>query len=716
MPVNTLRNIGIIAHIDAGKTTFSERALYYANVIHRMGEVHEGAALMDFLPEEQERGITIASACISYAWQGHTINLVDTPGHVDFTIEVERSLRVLDGAVGIFCAVGGVEPQSETVWRQADAFHLPRLAVINKMDRPGASFAGVLAALRSRLGVRGVPLTIPVGEGETFCAVLDVVRQERLTFDTEEQGRVVQRTPFTPEDAALAAPYREGLLDALTEHDDVLLEQVLAGEAIAPEVLDVAIARETRALRLVPVFAASALRNMGVQPVLDAVCRYLPSPLEGQVCHAYAFARGAGGKNTFASAASSKAAPGKAAEGPQPAGGPTGEGVLVPCDAAAPVCALVFKVVMEGQRKVVFLRLYAGTLREGDSLLCLPGETTARVQRLFRLRADRKDPLESASAGDIVAVVGIKDAKTGDTLTAPERPLLLEPIRSWKPVISFAFEPQNSEEGTALGEALGLILQEDPTLSLQVDEGTGQYVLSGMGELHLDVVRERVEREFRLRPRVGNPQIVCRETLAQEGVAKADIARELGDSWHFGSVGLVVQPQPRGTGVTVVFACPVEGWAAPLLDSVKAGVESALFTGLHGYPMDDVTVAITGLERIEGKATVPGVHMAARQATEEALQAGRAVVLEPLMHLVVQVPANFFGAVMTLLATRAARVEAVEEKGDDGQLKEVVAVAPMRALFGFATALRSVTQGRAGATVQFLRFDVAGAEMEKGKA
>ncbi|WP_027187172.1 elongation factor G [Desulfovibrio cuneatus] len=718
MPVNTLRNIGIIAHIDAGKTTFSERALYYANVIHRMGEVHEGAALMDFLPEEQERGITIASACISYAWQGHTINLVDTPGHVDFTIEVERSLRVLDGAVGIFCAVGGVEPQSETVWRQADAFHLPRLAVINKMDRPGASFAGVLAALRSRLGVRGVPLTIPVGEGETFCAVLDVVRQERLTFEGEEQGRVVQRIPFTAEDAALAAPYREGLLDALTEHDDALLEQVLAGQLIAPEVLDTAIARETRALRLVPVFAASALRNMGVQPVLDAVCRYLPSPVEGQVCHAYTFARGAGGKTAgAANAAPTNPAFGGVASGQAvPHQPPSGEGLLVPCDTAAPLCALVFKVVMEGQRKVVFLRLYAGTLREGDSLLCLPEGTTARVQRLYRLRADRKDPLEWASAGDIVAVVGIKDAKTGDTLTAPERPLLLEPIRSWKPVISLAFEPQNSEEGTALGEALGLILQEDPTLSLQVDEGTGQYVLSGMGELHLDVVRERVEREFRLRPRVGNPQIVCRETLAQQGAAKADVARELGDSWHFGSVALVAQPQPRGTGVLVTFTCPVEGWAAPLLEGVKAGVQSALVTGLHGYPMDDVAVAITRLERIEGKATVPGLHMAARQATEEAFKAGGAVVLEPLMHLVVQVPANFFGAVMALLATRTARVEAVEEKGDDGQLKEVVAVAPMRALFGFATALRSVTQGRAGATVQFLRFDVAGEEMEKGKA
>ena len=712
MPVNTLRNIGIIAHIDAGKTTFSERALYYANVIHRMGEVHEGAALMDFLPEEQERGITIASACISLTWEGHTINLVDTPGHVDFTIEVERSLRVLDGAVGIFCAVGGVEPQSETVWRQADAFHLPRLAVINKMDRPGASFAGVLDALRSRLGVRGVPLTIPVGEGETFCAVLDVVRQERLIFDVEEQGRAVQRTPFTAQDAALAAPYREGLLDALTEHDDALLEQVLAGEAIAPEVLDAAIAKETRALRLVPVFAASALRNMGVQPVLDAVCRYLPSPLEGQVCHAHAFVRGAGGNNTPAEAAPTNPAfggdaCGKNAACQQPAGGHTGEGLLVPCDAAAPLCALVFKVVMEGQRKVVFLRLYAGTIREGDSLLCLPEGTTARVQRLFRLRADRKDALESASAGDIVAVVGMKDAKTGDTLAAPERPLLLEPIRSWKPVISLAFEPQNSEEGTALGEALGLILQEDPTLALQVDEGTGQYVLSGMGELHLDVVRERVEREFRLRPRVGNPQIVCRETLAQEGVAKANVARELGDSWHYGSVALAVKPQPRGAGVAVTFACPLEGWAAPLLDGVKAGVQSALVTGLHGYPMDDVTVSITALERIEGKATVPGLHMAARQATEEAFTAGGAVVLEPLMHLVVQVPANFFGAVMTLLATRTARVEAVEEKGDDGQLKEVEAVAPMRALFGFATALRSVTQGRAGATVQFLRFDVA---------
>ena len=491
MDCSLLRNIGIIAHIDAGKTTFSERILFYSDVIHRMGEVHEGAATMDFMPEEQERGITIASACITCLWAGHTINLVDTPGHVDFTVEVERCLRVLDAAVGIFCAVGGVEPQSETVWRQADDFRIPRLAVVNKMDRPGASFSMVLEAMRQRLGVNPLAVTIPLGEGEEFEGVLDLVRRERLIFDDASKGKLIERTPFTAEEATLAAPWREALMDALTMEDDVLLTQYLSGEEPALEALDAALRKGTLARRFVPVFAASALRNIGVQPVMDAVCRYLPGPSEIPPVLAHSVnttetreravaPRGQGGgkgRGTPASRPSPSSSDPGGMEGALP---DAGEATLIVPDPDAPVCALAFKVVMAGGRKIVFLRLYAGTLREGDTLVNAGSAVRERVMRLYRLHADQRENLEQACAGDIVAVQGLKEAQTGDTLISGGPPVLLEALRTWRPVISLAFEPKNVEEGERLDAALRNFSAEDPTLTVEMNEGTGQRVVSGM--------------------------------------------------------------------------------------------------------------------------------------------------------------------------------------------------------------------------------------------
>lgn len=682
MDLSQLRNIGVIAHIDAGKTTFSERILYYSNLIHRMGEVHEGAATMDFMPEEQERGITIASACVTCLWQGHTINLVDTPGHVDFTVEVERCLRVLDSAIGIFCAVAGVEPQSETVWRQADAFGIPRLAVINKMDRPGADYAAALESMRTRLNANPVPVTIPLGQEENFEAVLDVVRQERVSFDGAELGKKVERRPFAAEEAAIAAPWRERLMDALTMEDDALLDLYLAGEEPPVAMLDAALRKGTLARRLVPVYAASALRNIGVQPVLDGVCAYLPSPQDLPPALAYKSGRRGG-----------------AAEGGEE------ERVAIAADPEAPLCALVFKVLMSQGRKTLFLRLYAGALKEGDAVLVASSGKRERVMRLYRLYADRRENLAEALCGDIVAVQGPKEAQTGDTLVGKEPLVALEPLRSWRPVMSLAFEPRNSEEGERLDAGLETFAAEDPTLVVEMDDVTGQRIVSGMGELHLEVLADRLRREWNISPRMGNPQVVCRETIGSAAEAAGEFDRELGGQAHYGFVRLRAAPRERNSGVSISFAPGAyvqNEWNQALLDAAVQGLHDACCSGPSGYAVEDVELCVTGLEKKNGLATVPGMHMAAQHALRLALEKAGPVLLEPVMRVDVSVPESFLGSVIALLGARGARVEGLDDKG--GQ-KHIRALAPMRGLFGFATALRSASQGRAGLMMQFLHFD-----------
>ena len=681
MHTDALRNIGIIAHIDAGKTTFSERVLYYSHVIHRMGEVHEGAATMDFLPEEQERGITIASACISCQWNDHQINLVDTPGHVDFTIEVERCLRVLDAAVGIFCAVAGVEPQSETVWKQADAFGIPRLAVINKMDRAGANFADTLLAMEMRLGVRPVALVIPVGEGESFCAVLDIITEQRLLFDASTQGATVTRIPYSADDAKLAAPYKEQLLDMLTETDDALLEMVLAGEKPSVEQIEASVRRAVIDRHFVPVFAASALRNIGVQPVMGAICKYLPSPHDVPAVVAHPM------NTTELELAQNE--------------------VLVPCNATGPFCALVFKVIVEHSHKIVFLRIYSGKLTENDMVLNTTNGLSMRVQKLYRLLADQKEIVPCAEAGDIIAVKGLKDVVTGDTLAAKDFSVRLEPIRTLNPVISLAFESRNSEEGEQLDEILALIAAEDPTLFVRFEPTTGQRIVSGMGELHLDVVCERIRREFSLTPRVGNPQVVRHETIEHKAEATAEFDKELGEQPQYGKVTLTVTPGKRGIGVSVTFAEGTAGVGNDLLQAAHGGIMSGISAGPSGFVVDDVAICIEAIDKKDGKATHAGVHLAAQHALLAALTSGVSVVLEPLMQVVVTVPDDFLGPVMSLLGARGTRVEKLEDKGGGAHAKDVFAVAPMQQLFGFATSLRSVSQGRAGVAMQFLRFDTA---------
>ncbi|WP_302736228.1 elongation factor G [uncultured Desulfovibrio sp.] len=677
-PISDIRNIGIIAHIDAGKTTLSERMLFYSRKIHRMGEVHDGAATMDYMPEEQERGITITSACTSCQWREKMINLIDTPGHVDFTIEVERSLRVLDGAVGVFCAVGGVEPQSETVWRQSEHFAVPKIAFVNKMDRLGADFEAALEAIRRRLQTNAVAVTAPLGQGESFAGVLDLISGETLTFDPADQGRTVLRVPFSPREATLAAPWRETLLEKLAEADDKFLELWMEG-SFSREDVRAALRRATLSRALTPVLCGSALRNAGVQPVLDAVCDYLPSPLDV----------------------------------PAPVGRDVqGREEAVEPDPDAPPVALVFKVLMENGRKLSFLRLYAGQIREGDSLRNVTRKSDDRVGRIFRLHADRREQLESASAGEIAAVVGLRTAHTGETYAARGRELVLESIEAYAPVLTLALEPRNADEGKTLDEALARYVEEDPTFQVSLDDDSGTRMISGMGELHLDVLLERMRREYGISPRAGQPQVVLRETVRREAEAEAVFDKELGKEHHQGAVALRVAPLPRHTGnqVTVGDFLPADPQEArkilppALLQAALDGVRDGLQSGeLTGWPLVDVAVTLTNVERREGLTTIPGCHMAAGQALREALSKAAPVALEPVMRVEINVPEDFLGPAISLFTTAGGKVEDLE---DHAGRKLLRGTAPLRRLFGFSTSLRSATQGRAGLMLAFDRFDL----------
>lgn len=668
-----LRNIGIIAHIDAGKTTLTERILYYTGKIHRMGEVHEGTATMDFMPEEQERGITITSACTTCFWRDHRINIIDTPGHVDFTIEVERSLRVLDGAVGVFCAVAGVEPQSETVWRQSVAYGVPKLACVNKLDRLGADFEGVLTAMREKLAANPVPVTIPVGQGAEFAGLIDLLAMERLDFDQASQGEEIERRSLSEAEAALAAPWREKLVEAACEHDDVLMEAYLSGEPVDTDRLVAGLRAATLAHEIVPVYAASALKNIGVQPLVDGVLAFLPSPLD----------RGA-------------------VAGIDPA---SKEPRRFDPDPTAPLAALVFKVSMETGRRQVFVRVYSGTLTAGEDVYNATRQQSERPARLFTLHASHREKIETAGPGEIVAVAGLRFASTGDTLCSRDAPILLESIAGYKPVISLALEPRNAEESDRLQEVLAKILQEDPTLTLETDPETEQMILSGMGELHLDVVLERVRREFHVSPRVGKPQVVYQETVTTEGSGDGEFDRELGEREHYGKVAVTVAPLPRAAGRDIGFAIDSSTCPADWREAMAEGLEDGLQSGpVKGYPVQDVRVRVTGLSPGEGKTTTAvGCRMAASLALKAALTKASPALLEPIMELEIGVPDAFVGDVVGLLGAKGAKVENMVDRGGH---KTIMAKAALRQMFGFSTELRSATQGRAGLSMRFSTFDL----------
>ncbi|WP_319466581.1 elongation factor G [uncultured Pseudodesulfovibrio sp.] len=670
--LGNLRNIGIIAHIDAGKTTLTERILYYSGKIHRIGEVHEGTATMDYMPEEQERGITITSAVTSCSWSPCMINIIDTPGHVDFTIEVERSLRVLDGAVGVFCGVSGVEPQSETVWRQSETYSVPKLAFVNKMDRLGADFEKVVESISSKLGANPLPIQYPQGEGDEFRGVYDLVEMKRLEFDPKTDGEEFAAHDLNESELELLSPWRERLIETASDEDEEILDLYLSGEEIPADRIRAAIRIATLARKVVPVLVGSALRNIGVQPVMDAVCDYLPSPLEVPT-----------------------------AVGVEPE---SKSKISYEVSHKEPLSALVFKVAMDSGRKLAMMRIYSGKLSGGDTVYNITQGQNERVARLFRLHAGRKEKLDTAYAGDMVAAAGMKFARTGDTLCERETPILLEQIADYKPVISLAIEPRNSEEAEKLDEVLEKYLMEDPTLELKRDEDTGQIILSGMGELHLEVILERLKREYKLEPRAGRPQVVYQETIGAKGAGQAEFNRELGDDVHFGSVRLTVEPMSRGEGRKISFEVDPEVWPAAWLEAVEDGISDGLQSGVvKGYPVQDVRVRVLELDRRDGESSPVGYRMASAMALKDALGKADSCLMEPIMWVEIGVPEDFVGEVVGLLGSKGAKIENMLDRS--GQ-KVVQGLAPLGKLFGFSTELRSATQGRAGFVMKFSRFDV----------
>ena len=699
--MHNLRNIGIIAHIDAGKTTLAERILFYTKEIHRMGEVDDGAATMDYLPEEQERGITIVASCSRCNWHDITINLIDTPGHVDFTIEVERTLRVLDGAVCVICATRGVEPQSETVWRQAEKFFLPKIVFINKMDRLGADFEMAVESLRTRLNANPVPVQMPVFENDVFQGLVDLITLEQLSFDKADQGRTVTRSAIQGELLTQALARREQMLEHLADADEEFLELYLnqPNESAGSLGLDVkqikaAFARATQALKLNPVFLGSALQNIGAQPVLDAVKDYLPSPEEAHLPLAT--------RCTLQD---------KTAEHEQ---------INLSSDPNGPLAVLVFKVVLESGHPLAYARIYSGSLNKGDSCFNSTIGGEEKVNHLYHVYVDDKEAIQSALAGDVVALGGMHDIRTGHTLCCKDFPLLLEDISAYSPVISLALEPANSEDGKRLDEALKQYLLEDPTLKFEYDENTGQRIISGMGELHLEILLERLQREYRLSPRSGEPQVVFKETIRSSTEVQINVDRELGDTLHQGEITLRVSPLSRGSGNKLIFledsapedSLPVnqknsKGKSSKSLTNIdqvgRAEVVQALETALQGGPLGgysvvDVSVEVLAYTRKQGA----GLAIAASTALKEALLGAEIAYLEPIMSLEILVPLEAMGDVLNLLATCNAKI--IEVTGNE-QTEVVRAEAPMQNLFGFATSLRSSSKGRAGLTLLFSRFD-----------
>ena len=675
--IDRVRNIGIIAHIDAGKTTFTERLLFYSGVSHKMGEVHDGDSQMDYLPQERERGITITAAVTQFPWMDAEIHLIDTPGHVDFTIEVERSLRVLDGAVAIFCAVGGVEPQSEVVWKQADRHRIPRIAFVNKLDRPGAEFGRVLSEMESKLSARGVAMTVPLYTGGEFDAVADLVAMERVAFSGEDQGATVSRRPLTREESAAVAKHREALLEAAADADDAVAEKYLAGEAVPAEALRGAIRKGTIEVRFFPVFAGAALRNQGIQPSMDGIVHYLPSPREVTP-----------------------------ASGDDPR---TGVPATRDPSPAAPFSALVFKVKIEEGRRTVYLRIYSGKVSEGELVQNASTGEEERLARLFRIHAGKKERIARAQAGEIVGARGVKSARTGDTLCDPAAPILFESIDIRKPVVSVVVEPRALREMDRLREAIAKMVEEDPTLATRDDADTGQIVLSGMGELHLEILVDRLEREFGLVVRMGKPQVVYRETVGEPGAAETVFEREIAERTVSVKIALKVSPGPRGSGVRVSDRLRMLELPREVADGVEEGIREGAFTGILGYPVDDVSVEVERVEFLSGTAIPLAAKVSAVRAFLAAYGNGKPYLLEPLMAVEVTVPDEFTGGVIGDINARRGRITLVDRRKEASLLSALV---PLKEMFGYVTSLRSLSQGRGTFMMKFSHYDRADAKVQ----
>jgi len=666
------RNIGIMAHIDAGKTTTTERILYYTGRVHRMGEVDKGTATMDWMAQEQERGITITSAATTCFWDDHRINIIDTPGHVDFTVEVERSLRVLDGAIAIFCAVAGVQPQSETVWRQADKYGVPRIAYINKMDRIGADFYRAVDMINQQLGKRALPINLPLGAEDTFYGLIDLIGMQVLEY-ADDLGNTLNQRELTEAEQEMAEPYRTELLEYLAEHDEEILVRYLEGEAIEPDALRAVIRRLTLEDALVPVLAGSSFKNKGVQPLLDAVISYLPSPLDI-----------------------------KPARGQNPV---SGEAEERKADAAEPFSALAFKIIVDPYvGKLTYFRVYSGKLSVGSQVLNVGKSKRERFSRILRMHANHREDLDSIEAGDIAAAVGLKFTATGDTLSVEKHPILFEPIIFPSPVIAVSIEAKTKADEDRIGEALQRLSEEDPTFVYHTDENSGQMLISGMGELHLEIIVDRLLREFKVNANIGKPQVSYRESAQGTASGEGKFARQTGGRGIYGHVIIELKPLPRGGGWAFKNECRPEQVPAEFVPAVESGIREAMDAGiLAGYPVVDLEVSLVGGSYHDLDSTEPAFKMAGSMALKDALAKAVPVLLEPMMDMEVVAPEDYLGDVIGDFNARRGRVQSLAE--GTGGVQVIRGFVPLAETFGYATDLRSVTQGRGTYSMQFDHYE-----------
>ncbi len=671
--LDKLRNIGIMAHIDAGKTTTTERILFYTGITHKIGEVHEGTAVMDYMEQEQERGITITSAATTCDWDGHTINIIDTPGHVDFTVEVERSLRVLDGAVGVFCAVGGVEPQSETVWRQADKYKVPRIAFVNKMDRVGANFFSVVDQIGERLGHNVVALHVPIGAEDTFTGFVDLITMKAVIYTADENlGSKfnIEDIPDNLKDAS--EKYHEKMMEALSDIDDDLMEAYLGGEEVSPEKIKEVIRKGTLSLKIVPAICGSAFKNKGVQALLDVVIDFLPSPVDV-----------------------------KAVEGIDPR--TEKEDTRQPAD-EEPFSALAFKIITDpfvGQ--LAFFRVYSGTMATGSYIMNTTKDKKERIGRILRMHANKREDIKEVMTGDIAAAVGLKNTTTGDTLCFANKPIILEQMVFPEPVLQVAIEPKTKAEQEKLSSAMAKLAKEDPTFRVSVDHETGQTLIAGMGELHLEIIVDRLRREFTVDANVSKPMVAYRETIKKAARAEARFVRQSGGRGQFGHVVLEIEPQETGVGFE--FINKIVGGAIPreYIPAVKKGIEGALTSGLlAGYPVVDIKATLWDGSFHEVDSSEMAFQVAGSMALKECAKKASAVLLEPIMDVEVVTPENYMGDIIGNLSSRRGKVSEMSERAKARVIKATV---PLSEMFGYATELRSMSQGRANYTMQFGHYE-----------
>ena len=672
IPLERVRNIGIMAHIDAGKTTVTERVLYYTGRSHKIGEVHDGAATMDWMEQEQERGITITSAATTCFWKDHRVNIIDTPGHVDFTIEVERSLRVLDGAVAVFCSVGGVQPQSETVWRQADRYSVPRIAFVNKMDRMGADFLRVVEMIKDRLGAKAVPMQLPVGAEEDFRGMVDLVTRKALIFDEGSKG-VTFEEGLVPEDMLEAVEQgREMLLETALEQDDALMERYLEGETISDVDFKRCIRQGVLKSSFVPVMCGSAFKNKGVQPLLDAVVSYFPSPRDAGAVH--------------------------------------GELMDLKTEAhrdpedKAPFSALAFKIMTDPfVGTLTFFRVYSGVLATGSYVMNPGKEKKERIGRVMLMHANKREDVKEVRTGDIAAAVGLKYSTTGDTLCDPDKPIILERMTFPEPVISIAIEPKTKADQEKMGVALGRLAQEDPSFKVKVDHETNQTIMSGMGELHLEILVDRMLREFKVDANVGKPQVAYRETITQTVESEGKFVRQSGGRGQFGHVWLKIEPQDAGSGFEFVDA--IKGGVVPreFIGAVGKGVEEALNSGVRsGYPVVDVKVTLYDGSYHDVDSSEMAFKVAGSMGFKDGCKRAGPIILEPIMAVEVEVPEDYMGDVIGDLNSRRGQIHGMDGVGQNQLVKAMV---PLANMFGYATDMRSMSQGRATFTMQFDHYE-----------